>query len=187
MVTITFPWKKKNILFLYFVSFSVCNSDLISRRVLLGGEVKKGELSLLSHCQKWQPCSTGTEASGSTFGHMFSDSATVERLPKCLTKISAERDEREGQRAKTFFLSRNGFHVFLLSGNHTVCHLHTVDIFVHSVASAVSVAPSQSEEWNVSRTGLCSEECAATPVQPAEVSDATSHPVWQPVLLTAHR
>lgn len=98
-----------------------------------------------------------------------------------------ERDEREGQRAKTFFLSRNCFHVFLLSGNHTVYHLHTVDIVAHSVASTVSVVPSQSEEWNVSRTSLCSEECAVTPVQPAEVSDATSHPVWQPVLLTAHR
>lgn len=140
--------------------------------------------------------------------------AAVDRLRKCLTKIGDEwvavsvMKEKASER-KHFFAPETFFTFVSSLDDKFVCffkgtppkktidivsyHLNTVItlllIFLHIFLTLFGVS-SQWKEWNVSPhvfVCVCSGECAATPLQSVEVSDATSDPVWQTVQLTAHR
>lgn len=86
---------------------------------------RKSEVSLFSHCQKWQWCLTWTETSGSMFGHIFPAARRCHRRHRGqAVKVSDKdqcrvshcvSDEREGENENIIFFLQRFFYPFVSS------------------------------------------------------------------------
>lgn len=112
---------------------------------------RKSEVSLFSHCQKWQWCLTWTETSGSMFGHIFPAARRCHRRHRGqAVKVSDKdqcwvshcvTDEREEESENIIFCYKEFLPVCFLPGllicffskftQNISCTSHTFNILAH--------------------------------------------------------